>query len=33
MDIDREVAAQIAAVDTLLPEICRAAAEAVPSLA
>jgi histidine ammonia-lyase len=33
MDIDREVAAQIAAVDTLLPEVCRAAAEAVPSLA
>jgi histidine ammonia-lyase len=31
MDIDREVAAQIAAVDTLLPEICQVAAEAVPS--
>jgi histidine ammonia-lyase len=33
MDIDREVAAQIAAVDALLPEICRAAAQAVPSFA
>ena len=32
MDIDREVAPQIAAVDTLLPEICRVAAEALPSL-
>jgi len=31
MDIDREVAGQIAAVDELLPEICRVAAEACPS--
>jgi histidine ammonia-lyase len=31
MDVDREVAAQLAAVDTLLPEICRVAAEACPS--
>jgi len=31
MDIDREVAAQIAAVDTLLPRICQVASEAVPS--
>ncbi|HLI38571.1 MAG TPA: aromatic amino acid lyase, partial [Streptosporangiaceae bacterium] len=32
MDVDREVAAQIAAVDGLLPEICRTAAEACPAL-
>jgi histidine ammonia-lyase len=31
MDIDREVAPQLAAVDTLLPEICRVAAEACAS--
>jgi len=31
MDIDREVAGQIAAVDALLPEICRAAGEACSS--
>jgi histidine ammonia-lyase len=31
MDVDREVAAQLAAVDTLMPEICRVAAEACPS--
>ncbi len=31
MDIDREVAGQIAAVDALLPEICRAASGACPS--
>ena len=31
MDVDREVAAQLAAVDTLLPEICRVAAGACPS--
>jgi histidine ammonia-lyase len=31
MDIDREVAVQLAAVDTLLPEICRVAAGACPS--
>ncbi|MGH3186526.1 MAG: histidine ammonia-lyase [Streptosporangiaceae bacterium] len=31
MDIDREVAAQIAAVDALLPKICQVASEAVPS--
>jgi histidine ammonia-lyase len=31
MDIDREVAAQIAAVDALLPRICQVASEAVPS--
>ena len=30
MDIDREVAAQLAAVSDLLPQICEAAAEAVP---
>jgi histidine ammonia-lyase len=32
MDIDREVAGQIAAVDELLPDICRVAAQACPSL-
>jgi len=31
MDIDREVAAQLAAVDTLLPEICQVAAESCPT--
>ena len=31
MDIDREVAAQLAAVNDLLPEICRVAAENSPS--
>jgi histidine ammonia-lyase len=31
MDVDREVADQLAAVDTLLPEICRAAAESCMS--
>src|SRR5262249_59924252 len=31
MDIDREVAPQLAAVNDLLPEICRVAAEAVPA--
>jgi histidine ammonia-lyase len=31
MDVDREVAGQIAAVDALLPEICRVAADACPS--
>jgi histidine ammonia-lyase len=30
MDIDREVAAQLAAVNDLLPQICQTAAEAVP---
>ena len=30
MDIDREVAAQLAAVSDLLPQICETAAEAVP---
>ena len=30
MDIDREVAAQLAAVNDLLPQICETAAEAVP---
>jgi histidine ammonia-lyase len=32
MDVDREVAGQIAAVDELLPEICRVAAERAGSL-
>jgi hypothetical protein len=32
MDIDREVAAQISAVDALLPQICQVAAEACSSL-
>ncbi len=32
MDVDREVAAQIATVDALLPEICEAASAACPSL-
>src|SRR6266568_1404922 len=31
MDIDREVAPQLAAVDALLPEICQAAATALPA--
>jgi hypothetical protein len=31
MDVDREVAVQLAAVNDLLPEICRVAAEAVPA--
>jgi hypothetical protein len=31
MDIDREVASQLAAVDALLPEICRVAAAAFPA--
>jgi histidine ammonia-lyase len=31
MDVDREVAAQLAAVNDLLPEICRVAAENAPS--
>ncbi|HEY6297723.1 MAG TPA: aromatic amino acid lyase, partial [Streptosporangiaceae bacterium] len=31
MDVDREVAGQITAVDELLPEICRVAAQACPS--
>jgi histidine ammonia-lyase len=31
MDVDREVAAQLAAVNALLPEICRAAAESCAS--
>src|ERR1700691_4144259 len=31
MDVDREVAPQLAAVDTLLPDICRVAAEACTS--
>jgi histidine ammonia-lyase len=31
MDIDREVAAQLASVNDLLPEICRIAAESSPS--
>ena len=30
MDIDREVAAQLASVNDLLPEICRVAAESFP---
>jgi histidine ammonia-lyase len=32
MDVDREVAAQITAVDELLPEICAAAAASCPAL-
>src|SRR5579871_4615458 len=32
MDVDREVAGQIAAVDVLLPELCRTAAEACGGL-
>jgi histidine ammonia-lyase len=32
MDIDREVAAQLAIVDTLLPQICEVAAQGCPSL-
>jgi histidine ammonia-lyase len=31
MDIDREVSAQLVCVDDLLPEICRAAADAFPA--
>jgi histidine ammonia-lyase len=31
MDIDREVAPQLEAVDTLLPDICRVAAETCTS--
>jgi hypothetical protein len=31
MDIDREVAGQITAVDELLPTICQVAAQACPS--
>jgi histidine ammonia-lyase len=31
MDIDREVAPQLASVEALLPDICRVAAEACPS--
>jgi histidine ammonia-lyase len=31
MDVDREVAAQLAVVNDLLPEICRVAAENSPS--
>jgi len=31
MDIDREVAAQLAAVNDLLPQICQTAAEAFPA--
>jgi hypothetical protein len=32
MDIDREVASQLAVVDTLLPQICEVAAQGCPSL-
>ena len=32
MDVDREVAAQIAAVDLMMPEICAAAAASCPAL-
>jgi hypothetical protein len=32
MDVDREVAGQIAAVDGLLPELCRTASAAVNGL-
>ena len=31
MDIDREVAAQLAAVDSLLPQVCAVAAEGCAS--
>jgi hypothetical protein len=31
MDIDREVAAQLAIVNTLLPQICEVAAQGSPS--
>ena len=31
MDVDREVAEQIAAVDALLPQLCRVAADGLPS--
>jgi hypothetical protein len=32
MDVDREVAEQIAAVDALLPRLCGVAADSFPSL-
>jgi hypothetical protein len=32
MDIDREVAEQIAAVDALLPQLCQVAADRFPAL-
>jgi histidine ammonia-lyase len=32
MDVDREVAGQIAAVDAMVPEICAAAAAHCPGL-
>jgi histidine ammonia-lyase len=31
MDVDREVAGQIAALDALLPQLCRVAADGFPS--
>jgi hypothetical protein len=31
MDIDREVAAQLAAINDLLPRICQTATEAFPA--
>jgi hypothetical protein len=31
MDIDREVAAQLAAVNDLIRQICQTAAEAIPA--
>jgi histidine ammonia-lyase len=31
MDVDREVSGQIAAVDALLPQLCRVAADGFPS--
>ena len=31
MDVDREVAGQITAVDALLPQLCRVAADGFPS--
>jgi hypothetical protein len=31
MDVDREVAGQITAVDALLPQLCRVAADSFPS--
>ena len=31
MDIDREVAGQLAVVDALLPQLCRVAADGFPS--
>jgi hypothetical protein len=30
MDVDREVSGQIAAVDALLPQLCRVAADGFP---